>query len=67
MEFLFSTLFVCAGWLAFLEYRRREQKKQMSRLKENEKEQMILIKKLLNELEYLKMIVNGKEEKNKKG
>jgi len=56
---------ICGVWLTILTAWRRKQQRQINRDHLEKQENIIRIRQLMNEIEYLKMILYGKEESSK--
>jgi len=69
MVALVGFVVVCLFWLTFLEVRRRNQKRKIEEYRVTDQENIIKIRELVNEVEYLKMLLYGKKdsEKSKEG
>lgn len=63
MTVLVGFIIFCFVWLTILTYKRHQQKRRIGELKVSDQENILKIRQLTNEIEYLKMIINGKEEK----
>jgi hypothetical protein len=66
MVFLVGFVIGCLLWLTVLTFRDRVQRRQIEEAKINDQENIFTIRRMVNEIEYLKMMLYGKEEETQK-